>query len=142
MIWICYLKRRRKKEMKEDSNLMANWTFQCLVALKRRRRNAFSPFSTSPNKFELNLHFFSFDFKVLFSNGSRPLLMHFLSFPWPINYNHASWCNNSSTHSLLIWFWVNISFLSLEIMALCMGMSFGPQAAQVNEEPAPNLSLN
>jgi hypothetical protein len=41
--------------------------------------------------------------------------MHFLLFPWSINYNPASWCNKSSTHSLLIWFRLNFFFLSLKL---------------------------
>ncbi len=34
----------------------------------------------------------------------------FFRFPWPINYNHASRCNKSSTHPLSIWFWLKIYF--------------------------------
>jgi hypothetical protein len=30
--------------------------------------------------------------------------MHFLPFPWPINYDIAFWCHKSPTHSLLIQF--------------------------------------
>jgi hypothetical protein len=47
---------------------------------------------------------------VLLYHGSRLLLMHSLPFPWPINYNHAFWCNESSTHSLSIWFRLKIFF--------------------------------
>jgi hypothetical protein len=38
--------------------------------------------------------------------------------------------------------WLKISSFSLEIMASRMATSYGPQAAQVNEEPSPELSLN
>jgi hypothetical protein len=75
MICICPLKRKRKKEMKENPNLMANGRFHCLMALRRfhclvafgrfhrlvalgrfkcllangrRRRNTFSPFHNFP----------------------------------------------------------------------------------------------
>jgi hypothetical protein len=36
--------------------------------------------------------------------------MPFLPFPWPINYNHASKCTKSSTHSSSSWFWSKIFF--------------------------------
>jgi hypothetical protein len=61
--------------------------------------------------------------------------MHFLPFPWPINYNHASRCNKSSTHLSSIWFWLKISFSFLEIMASHMVTFYGLRVAQVNEEP-------
>ncbi len=61
-------KRRRRKEVKEDLNLVANGRFQssvaferfqCLVANGRRRRNIlFTSFHFPPNKFYLNLLFF------------------------------------------------------------------------------------
>jgi hypothetical protein len=83
MIQIRPLKRRRRKEVKEYPNSIANWRFQCLVAFERfhslvaleryqrlvangrfqclvanarRRKSTFSPLP--PNKFYLNLHFF------------------------------------------------------------------------------------
>jgi hypothetical protein len=62
-----------------------------------------SPFSTFPSTNFTWTFIFSFDLKVLFYHGSKSLLTHFLSFPWPINYNHAFQCNKSSMHSLLIW---------------------------------------
>jgi hypothetical protein len=61
----------------------------------------------------------------------------FFLFLWLINYNHASWCNKFSTHSLLIWLWLKISFPFLEIMALRMATSYGPQATQMNEKLVP-----
>jgi hypothetical protein len=84
----------------------------------------------------------SINLKVILYHGYRPLLTHFLPFPWPINYNHASQYNKSSTHSLPIRFWLKISFPFFEIMALHMATSYGPQAAQVNEEPPPESSLD
>jgi uncharacterized membrane protein len=38
--------------------------------------------------------------------------------------------------------WLKIYFFVLEIMALCMATSYGPQAAQMNEESAPESSLD
>jgi hypothetical protein len=50
--------------------------------------DSFSPLLTFPPKqLYLELRFFSFDIKVLFYHGSRPLFTHFLPFPWPINDN-------------------------------------------------------
>jgi hypothetical protein len=44
---------------------------------------------------------------------------------------------------LLIWFWLKIwPFPFLEIMALCMVTSYGPQVAQANEEPPSESSLD
>jgi hypothetical protein len=81
--------------------------------LKGEGETSFSHlFTFPPNKFYLNL-FFSIDLKVLFYHGSISLFIPFFPFPWPTNYNHASWCNKSSTHSSLIWFWLEIFFLSL-----------------------------
>ncbi len=60
MIWIHFLKKRKRKEVKKDPNLVANGRFQCLVALGRRRRETLNPKPSHfpPNKFYLNLHFF------------------------------------------------------------------------------------
>jgi hypothetical protein len=55
MIQIRPLKRKRRKEVKEDSNSIANGRFQCLVALERfqclvangrKKKNTFSPLPT------------------------------------------------------------------------------------------------
>jgi hypothetical protein len=108
MIQICPLKRR--KEVQEDPNSVANGRFQCLVANGRRKRSTFSPLPTFFSRNFTYTFIFSFDLKVLLYNGSKLLLTHFLPFPWPINYNHASQCNKSFTHSLLIWFWMKIFF--------------------------------
>jgi hypothetical protein len=70
------------------------------------------------------------------------LLTHLFIFPSLINYNLASWCNKSSTHSLLIWFWLKVSFSFLKIMVSCMATYYGPQVAQVNEESASKSFLD
>jgi hypothetical protein len=111
MIRIRPLKRRRRKEVKEDPNSVAYGRFQCLVTLGRKKRSMF--FTSShfpPNKFTQTF-FFSIDIKVLLYHGSRLLFTPFLGYPWPINYNHAFWCNKSPAHSLPIW--LKIFFLSL-----------------------------
>ncbi len=56
---------------------------------------------------------------------SRPLFIHFLPFPWPINYNCASRCKKSFIHSLSIWFWLKIFFSFLEIMVSHMATFTG-----------------
>jgi hypothetical protein len=43
---------------------------------------------------------------------------------------------------LLIWFWLQIFFPFFEIMVSRMATFYGPQAAQVNEEPTPKSSLD
>jgi hypothetical protein len=48
MIQIHPLKRRKRKEVKEDPNLVANGRFQCLVGLGGKRRSTFSPFHLFP----------------------------------------------------------------------------------------------
>jgi len=83
-----------------------------VVQRKVKEKHLFTSSHFPPNKFYLNLQFFPFDLKVLLYHGSRPLLTHFIPFPWPINYNCASRCNKSSTHSLSIWFWLKILFFS------------------------------
>ncbi len=129
--------------MKEDLISVAYGRFQCLVALERfhclvtngrRTRSILFTFFHFPfNKFYLNF-FFSIDLKVLLYHGSKPLLMPFLPIPWPINYNHASQCNKSSTHPLSIWLWSKIYFPFLEFMASRMTTSYRLQVAQVNEK--------
>jgi hypothetical protein len=53
----------------------------CLVANGRRKRRFFSTYSHFPPKqLYLNLHFLSFDIKVLFYHGLRPLFTHSLPF--------------------------------------------------------------
>jgi len=53
----------------------------CMVANGRRRRRFFSTYSHFPLKqLYLNLHFLSFDIKVLLYHGPRPLFTHPLPF--------------------------------------------------------------
>jgi hypothetical protein len=100
------LKRRKRKKVKEDPNLVANGRFkclvapkefqclvalgrfQCLMALGRRRKNIlFTSSHFPPTNFTF---FFSIDLKVLLYHGFRPLLTPFLPFFCPTNYNHTS----------------------------------------------------
>jgi hypothetical protein len=91
---------------------------------KENEQHLFYLFPLSPLQILLKPSIFSFDLKVLLYHGSRPLLTHSLLFLWPINYDYASWCNKSSTHSLSIWFWLKISFLFLKIMASRMTTTY------------------
>ncbi len=109
---------------------------------KEKEKHLFNTSQFPPNLFLLKPSFFPFDLKVLIYHGSKLLLMHFLPFFLHINYNHTSWCNKSSTHSLPIWFWSNIFFPFLEIMASCMATSYELQVAQVKEELASKSSLD
>jgi hypothetical protein len=52
-------------------------------------KTLFHLFPLSPQSNFTWTFIFSFDLKVLLYHGSRPLFMHFLLFPWPINYDHA-----------------------------------------------------
>jgi hypothetical protein len=69
--------------------------------------------------------------------------MHFLPFPWSINYDYTFQYNKSSTPLLSIWFdWSFDSFPFLEIMASRIVTFYGPQAAQANEELPLESSLD
>jgi hypothetical protein len=48
---------------------------------KEKNKYLFTFSHFPPNKFYLNLQFFSFDLKVLLYHGSMPLLTHFFPFP-------------------------------------------------------------
>ncbi len=102
-------------------SLVANERFQAWWPMKRfniwwplegERKTSFSLLliPPPPNKYYLN-PFFPIDLKVLFSHGSRPLFYTFPLFSLAINYNHASQCTKSSTHSSLSWFWSKIFFV-------------------------------
>jgi hypothetical protein len=56
---------------------------------KEKEKVLFHLFPLSPQAILLRPSFFSFDIKVLLYHGSRPLFMHFLLFPWPINYDRV-----------------------------------------------------
>jgi hypothetical protein len=93
-----------------------------------KEKHLFTSSHFPPNKIYLNFQVFLFDLKILFYHGSRLLFMHFIFFPWLINYDYVFWCNKSSTHSLLIWFWFWFNFSPFfEIMASRMVTSYGPQ---------------
>jgi len=107
--WFDFPFLKRRKEVKEDPHLVANgrrrrW-FQCLeVNGWKKRRFFFTSSHFSSKQLHLDLRFFPFNIKVLFYHGCRPLFMHFLFFPWPINYDCTFWCHKSPTYSLSIWF--------------------------------------
>ncbi len=112
------------------------------MANGRWRKNHFHLFPLFPQPILLKLSIFPFDLKVLFYYGSRPLFMRFLLFPWPINYDCIFWCHKSPPTFIINSILLKISLLFLEIMASRMVTSYGPQVAQVNEELAPESSLN
>jgi len=163
------LKRRKRKEVKEDPNSVAygrfQWLeangrfqcllvfgrfpclvalkwFQCLVVLKGEGETSFSPlFTSSPNNFTWTF-FFPLILRLYFTMVLNCYLMPFFLFPWPINYNHASWCTKSSTHSSSSWFWLKIFFPFLEFTTSCMITFYELQVAWVNEKPPPESSLD
>ncbi len=72
--------------------------------LKGEGRTSFSSlFTFRPNNFTWTL-FFPFISRFYLPWFWTVILC--LSFFFLINYNHASWCTKSSTHSLLNWFWL------------------------------------
>ncbi len=81
--------------MKVDPKLGSQWKEKekviCLVANGRRKRRLFFTSSHFPPKqLHLDLHFLSFDIKVLLYYGPKPLFTHSFPFPWPINYDCIS----------------------------------------------------
>ncbi len=54
--------------------------FQAWWLMESERKNPFHFFSLSPQLILLKLSIFPFDLNVLFSHGSRPLLMRFFPF--------------------------------------------------------------
>jgi len=83
-------------------SLVANGMFQAWWLMEGERKTHFHLFPLSPQQTLLKPSIFSFDHKVLFYHGSRPLLKPFLSFLRSINYNCTSQCNKSFTPSLSI----------------------------------------
>ncbi len=97
---------------------MANERVQCLVAFERFQtwwplegegKTSFSPLLTSPPPRNFTYTFFfpltlRFYFTMVLYHYFTPLF----PFVWPINYNNASQCIKSSTHSSLSWFWSKI----------------------------------
>jgi len=114
----------------------------CSVVNGRRRRRFFSTYSHFPPKqFYLNLHFLSFDIKVSFYYGPRPLFIHSLpSLTYKLrSHNLMSQVPSTFIVNLIL---LKIFFLFLESMASCTVTSYGPQVAQVNEEPPSESSLD
>ncbi len=109
---------------------------------QREREGSFPPLLTFPQATLLKPSFFSFDIKVLLYHGFRPLFTHSLPFPRPINYDRVFLMSQVPHTFITDLIWLKISYLFLEIMALCMATSYGPQAAQMNEEPASKSSLD
>ncbi len=95
--------------------LVAFGRFHYLVANGRKRKNTFSLLPIFPLTILLKPSFFPLILRFYFIMVLGRLLMHFLPFLWSINYNPASWCNKSFTHSLLIWFDWKSLFLSLKL---------------------------
>ncbi len=144
----------------EDSKLGGQWKIPSLVANGRFqawwpmedsklggqwkvKEKHLSPLPFSPQQPLPKPSIFPFDLTVLFFHGPKPLLTPSFPFLRSINYNCAPQCNKSSTPSLSPWFWLKIwPFPFLEIMALRMVTSYGPQAAQANEELPPESFLD
>ncbi len=125
----------------EGSNLGGFWNVPCLVAFGRRRRNIlFTSFHFSPHK--ILLQFFSIDFKVLFYHGSKPLLHVFPSFSF--TYKLQSCISRYQFFHTFITKLILIKdiYFFLEFMLSHMITSYGPQAAQMNEESPWESSLN
>jgi hypothetical protein len=57
--------------------------------MEGEKEGFFHLFPLSPQVTLLRPLCFSFEIKVLFYHGSRPLFMHFFHFPWPLNYDRA-----------------------------------------------------
>ncbi len=112
-----------------------------LVANGRWRKNPFHLFPLSPQPILPKPSIFPFDLKVLLYHGYRLL---FANPPFSLAYKSWS-CTLMSqvpptfiTNSILL----KIFLLSFEIMASRMVTSYGPQAAQMNEEPTSESSLD
>jgi hypothetical protein len=77
---------------------------------KEKKKHHFHLFSLSRPTILLEPSFFSLILKFYFTMVLNRYFMPVLLFPWPINYNHTSWCTKFSTHSLSNWFWLKIFF--------------------------------
>jgi hypothetical protein len=104
---------------------------------------SFLTFPTFPPKqLHLDLHFLSFDIKVLLYHGPRPLFTHSLSFS--LAYKLQSHILMSQVPPIFI---VDLILLKifpffLEIMALRTVTSYEPQSTQANEELPSESSLD
>jgi hypothetical protein len=108
---------------------------------KEKEKHPFHLFSLSPQTILFEPSFFSLILRFYFTMVLDRYFMLFFIFPWPLNYNHASWCAKFCAHSLLSWFWLNFIFPFFEFMGSCMTTSNGPQSTQVNEELPSESSL-
>jgi hypothetical protein len=106
-----HLLKRRKKEVKVDPKLCAQWKVPCLVAngmfqawcpMEGEGKTPFHLFPFSPQQTLPKPSIFSFDLTVLLYHGSKPLLTPFFLFLRSINYDYALQCNKSFTPSLSI----------------------------------------
>ncbi len=115
------------------------------MANGRRRRRFLSTYSHFPPKqLYLNLHFLSFDIKVLLYKFTM-VLGHSLPIPFlSLAYKSRSRNLMSQVPPTFI---VNLILLKifplfLASMASCMVTSYRPQATQANEEPPSESSLD
>jgi hypothetical protein len=119
--------------VKVDPKLGGEW--------KEKEKLPFSPFSTSPPSNLLRPSSFPLTSRFYFTI----VLGHYLHipyfFPWPINYDAPSDVT-SPPHIHCRFGLVEDPFFVLEIMASHMATSYGPQATQMNEEPAPESFLD
>jgi hypothetical protein len=103
---------------------------------------SFLPIPTFPPKqLYLNLHFLSFDIKVLLYHGPSPFFTHsFLSLAYKSqSRNLMSQVPRTFIINLTL---LKIFLLFLANMASHMVTSYGPQVAQANEEPPSESSLD
>jgi hypothetical protein len=76
------LKKRKRKEVKEDPNSVANGRFQCLVANGRRRKNIlFTSSHFPPQQILLYLFFPPLILRFYFTMVQNHYFMPFLPFP-------------------------------------------------------------
>jgi hypothetical protein len=120
--------------MREDPHSVANG--------RRRKSFQFTSSHFPPKQLYLGLFIFPLISQLYFTIVLGCYLHISSFFPWPINYDPAFHCHKSPTHSLLIRFGRRSFFSFIEIMASHMAMSYRLQIMQVNEEPAPESSLN
>jgi hypothetical protein len=87
----------KEKEKESEGKSKAWWPMEeerkgsLLSGQWKEKEKVFSYlFPLSPQATSLKLSFLSFDIKVLLYHGPRPLFMHALPFPWPINHDRIS----------------------------------------------------
>ncbi len=124
-------------------SLVANGMFHVWWPMECEGETPFHLFHFPLNNLYPTLQFFPLILRFYFTT----VLSRYSCLPFPflrsINHNCPPQCNKFSTPSLSIWFWLKIwPFPFLEIMASRMVTSYRPQAAQANEEPPPESSLD